>query len=59
MPYAHNNDLLSKIVRLRSICQVDELVAYGLEGAYAPSLSKNAAVNLEANYPCSLNFHIT
>lgn len=32
-----------------TIRKVDELVAYGLEGAYAPSLSKNAAVNLEAD----------
>jgi len=32
-----------------TIRKVDELVAYGLEGAYAPSLSKNASVNLEAD----------
>mmetsp|Transcript_10690 Transcript_10690/g.23576 ORF Transcript_10690/g.23576 Transcript_10690/m.23576 type:complete len:569 (-) Transcript_10690:106-1812(-) len=32
-----------------TVRKVDELVAYGLEGAFAPSLSKNAAENLEAD----------
>lgn len=32
-----------------TVRKVDELVAYGLEGAYAPSLHRNAAHNLEAD----------
>jgi predicted sulfurtransferase len=32
-----------------TIRKVDELVAYGLEGSYAPSLKRNAAVNLNAD----------
>jgi len=32
-----------------TIRKVDELVAYGLEGSYAPSLKRNAATNLNAD----------